>query len=163
MKLAPAAIAIILNEDRSQILLVQRGDVPIWVLPGGGIETTETAQEALVREVWEETGFVVDIVRKCAEYTPVNRLAAFTTIFQCKIVGGKHTLSAESKAVAFFPLLGVTKVLLPLHMQWLQECLTHTTLIKRKLTEVSYIAVVKFLIMHPYHSLRYLWTRFSKK
>ncbi len=35
-------------------------DEEIWITPGGGIESGETAREAAVREVREETGFVVD-------------------------------------------------------------------------------------------------------
>ncbi|MGW6276409.1 NUDIX hydrolase [Kribbella sp. NPDC055071] len=32
-----------------------------WSLPGGGVEFEETVQEAVVREVFEETGYTVDL------------------------------------------------------------------------------------------------------
>lgn len=55
--------ALILSEaDRCVLLLrMQRPDGPgdFWLLPGGGIEPGEDRLEALRREVWEETGFVV--------------------------------------------------------------------------------------------------------
>jgi ADP-ribose pyrophosphatase YjhB (NUDIX family) len=40
---------------------VQRGDI-VWNFPGGGIEEGETPEEACLREVEEETGFIVNIV-----------------------------------------------------------------------------------------------------
>lgn len=57
----PAVSAIILDEDR--ILLVRRGCEPnkgLWSLPGGSIELGETAREAVVREVAEETGLIIE-------------------------------------------------------------------------------------------------------
>ena len=57
-----AAAAIIVRED--QILLIQRGTPPQqgkWSLPGGRVETGETLQEAVAREVFEETGYTVAV------------------------------------------------------------------------------------------------------
>ena len=50
------------HEDK--VLLVQRGKNPgkgQWSLPGGKVEIGETVQAAAVREVFEETGVVVEI------------------------------------------------------------------------------------------------------
>ena len=56
----PGVGALILR--RSSILLVQRARSPLkgyWSLPGGLIETGETIEAALQREVLEETGLIV--------------------------------------------------------------------------------------------------------
>jgi len=48
------------------LLLIQRGHEPsagLWSLPGGRIESGETDAEALVREMREETGLVVEVGR----------------------------------------------------------------------------------------------------
>jgi 8-oxo-dGTP diphosphatase len=48
--------------DGSKVLLIRRGQEPLkgeWSLPGGALELGETLQQAIVREVLEETGLVV--------------------------------------------------------------------------------------------------------
>jgi ADP-ribose pyrophosphatase YjhB (NUDIX family) len=49
--------------DRNRILLVERGREPLkgyWSLPGGVLETGETLEQGIRREVLEETGLVVE-------------------------------------------------------------------------------------------------------
>jgi 8-oxo-dGTP diphosphatase len=51
---------VVLIEGR--VVLIRRGKEPLrgrWVIPGGTVELGETLQEALVREMQEETGILV--------------------------------------------------------------------------------------------------------
>jgi len=53
---------VVLDGDR--VLIVRRGREPLkgqWSIPGGAIEVGETREEALAREIREETGLEVDI------------------------------------------------------------------------------------------------------
>ena len=61
---------VIFSPCRSEVLLVFRRDVPVWVLPGGAIEPNEPPEDAIVREIVEETGFHVKIERLAGAYTP---------------------------------------------------------------------------------------------
>lgn len=58
-----AAVGAIAVRDGA-LLLIRRGHAPSrgrWSLPGGRVEAGESAREALVREMAEETGLVVEV------------------------------------------------------------------------------------------------------
>ena len=50
--------------NQGKLLLVKRRDVPVWVFPGGGIVENETPEKAVIREVLEESGYKVKILKK---------------------------------------------------------------------------------------------------
>ena len=50
-----AAMCIIYNEEEKKMLLEKRTDNGMWCVPGGAIELGESLEEALKREVKEET------------------------------------------------------------------------------------------------------------
>jgi 8-oxo-dGTP diphosphatase len=50
--------------DGSRVLLIRRGHAPLkgqWSLPGGGVETGETLEQAIAREVLEDTGLTIEV------------------------------------------------------------------------------------------------------
>lgn len=58
------AYAVILNEADEILLSWFNGEgvaTPSWTLPGGGVEFDETLTDAVVREVYEETGYHVEV------------------------------------------------------------------------------------------------------
>ena len=84
--------------DRSgRLLLVQRANEPgrgLWSLPGGRVEPGEDDAAALVREMAEETGLVVqsgDLVGR------VRRGRYDIADYRCRVVGG--TLKAGDDAL----------------------------------------------------------------
>ena len=81
------------------ILLVQRGGTPLkgyWSLPGGLVETGETLEEAVAREVLEETGLRVKPVEMFGVFQRIMRDARGKAEYHyvlldyvCRVVGGK--------------------------------------------------------------------------
>lgn len=59
-KTITVALAIITN-DQNDILVVRKKNGLYFALPGGKIETTETANEALIRELNEELNLSFDV------------------------------------------------------------------------------------------------------
>jgi mutator protein MutT len=57
--MVPAVSAVVVNEA-GDILLQRRSDNGFWALPGGAVELGESAGQAIVREVKEETGVDVE-------------------------------------------------------------------------------------------------------
>ena len=62
MEVVQAAVAWVVSQDQTQILLVQNDD-GLWSLPGGRIEDDEGAYAGVIRECYEETGLRVEIDR----------------------------------------------------------------------------------------------------
>jgi mutator protein MutT len=59
-----------------EVLLVERGKAPangLWGLPGGAVEVGETLEEAVVREVLEETNIVVKPLELLTLFNSINR------------------------------------------------------------------------------------------
>jgi 8-oxo-dGTP pyrophosphatase MutT (NUDIX family) len=51
----------IVKRDDSRVLVIKRPDDGLWVPPGGVMEIGETPQEAMARELEEETGYLVTV------------------------------------------------------------------------------------------------------
>lgn len=104
------AAAFILNE-RGEILLQKRGDMLAWGLPGGALELGESAEEAMLREVFEETGLRVKVVAFLGAYTRYfqdypngDRAQSIAFFFICSIVSGELQIDHhETLDLRFFP------------------------------------------------------------
>ena len=73
---AVSADVVVLAEDSASILLIQRKRDPFagsWALPGGFMDMDETASDAAIRELEEETGLVVSQVSQIGAYSDVQR------------------------------------------------------------------------------------------
>ena len=66
--LLPAAFAAVRNAA-GQVLLVRRIDDGNWKLPGGRVEVGETARQAVVREVAEESGISIELTALSGVYS----------------------------------------------------------------------------------------------
>jgi ADP-ribose pyrophosphatase YjhB (NUDIX family) len=106
----PSVTGIVFDE-RDRILLVRQSDGDVWSAPGGSVDPEETPADAVVREVWEETGLHTAPVRllgvyggpSCVvTYPNGDRTAYVMTVFECEVRGGiLRATSDETSAAAF--------------------------------------------------------------
>lgn len=95
-------------DDAGRVLLIQRADNHKWAMPGGACENGDTPAQNAAREVWEETGYQVEITHFLGIFDNGNvdeiKRHAYLLLFGAKVTGGTATLSNESLAVEWFAL-----------------------------------------------------------
>lgn len=100
----PKQIIVVLGivpKNRRLLLLKRRDPRPafngMWELPGGGVEYGETVEQALRREMREETGFHVSVVKQLSGMPSITRseqkFQIFLIAFVVKVTGGTLRLS----------------------------------------------------------------------
>jgi len=64
------------NGDDLEVLLIERGNYPfegMWALPGGFLDMDETLEEAIVRELEEETGLLNVNLKQLFAFSTLGR------------------------------------------------------------------------------------------
>jgi 8-oxo-dGTP diphosphatase len=105
----PAVTVDALIERDGKILLIKRKNEPFsgsWALPGGFVEYGETVEEALHREIAEETGLKVEISSLFNIYSDPKRDPRGHVISICYTGVGFGNLQAGDDAIStqFFSL-----------------------------------------------------------
>lgn len=134
-RLRRSATCAIVFDDAGRVLLHRRTDNGHWALPGGAIEVGETADQTIVREVEEETGYRMKVVRLVGVYSdpvhttityPDGNVNAYVAIaFECRVIGGSSALSDESSAVEWFDVRALPPDFYPGHIPRLQDALAN--------------------------------------
>jgi ADP-ribose pyrophosphatase YjhB (NUDIX family) len=103
------------------ILMVKEKIDDCWSLPGGWSDIGYTAKEIAVKEVWEESGLLVEPIRllavldkKCHEHPP-SPWYTYKLFILCREIGGSLQAGMETNGVEFFalgnlPILSVERI-----------------------------------------------------
>ncbi len=114
--------ALIFNGE--SILLAHRRDIDWWNLPGGGMEAGETVDEAIIREVREETGLKVRVEQLVGVYSKPQKQEVVLT-FRCAVIGGTLCETEESRECRYFLPSALPANTLPKHRQRIEDALLH--------------------------------------
>jgi 8-oxo-dGTP diphosphatase len=109
-------------DDEGRVLLGHRRDVDWWNLPGGGMEAGETVDEALCREVREETGLEVKVGRLVGVYSKPQKQEVVLT-FLCRSTGGTLQPTEETRENRYFAPGALPHNTLPKHRQRVEDAM----------------------------------------
>lgn len=118
-------VAAIIQDGEGKILLQRRSDNGQWGLPGGSVEIGESVRDAIIREVQEETGLTVEVLRlvgvysdpaiQIVRYPDGNVVHYISSLFACRIVEGTLRTCDETLDLKFFDPADPPEDLVPMH------------------------------------------------
>jgi 8-oxo-dGTP pyrophosphatase MutT (NUDIX family) len=100
--------AVVLNHGKALVLREAKGTLD---LPGGRVEDDEGYQEGLIREVLEETGLEIEVLRLAALWwLPRNGKQVEGITYLCKCSRGGVCLSKEHTGYVWVPVEQLRKI-----------------------------------------------------
>ena len=113
------SVCAVIEGEKRKILLVWEGDLPYhdwWVVPGGYVKPDETVQEAVKREVREETGLEIVSDRLIGIYDdfiahedgegPIHHIVI---AYKTRVIGGEAVVTRESREYAWIDVKEIEK------------------------------------------------------
>ncbi len=91
-----------------KLLLVQECTDKRWAMPGGWADVGKSPAEMVIREIREESGFIVKPCKVIGIYDanrsgrPMQFYHAYKILFLCQLIGGQARTSNETLDVGFF-------------------------------------------------------------
>ncbi|MGO3136011.1 MAG: NUDIX hydrolase [Agrococcus casei] len=102
MNLRPAAYCVIIEDGR---MLLSHWIGGAWTLPGGGMDPGEHPEDAALREVTEETGYVAELTGLLgidSFVVPASRriegqgdLQGLRIVYSAKVIGGEYEVEKD--------------------------------------------------------------------
>lgn len=96
-------------DDQQRILMVREtADHGRWTLPGGWADVNLTPAENAVKEVREESGYIVETTKLAAAWDrskqghPASVFSCAKMYFVCRLIGGEATTSLETSEIGWF-------------------------------------------------------------
>ena len=122
-----AAMCIIYDKEKG-ILLEKRTDNGMWWVPGGALELGETLEEALKREVKEETSLDIfnpklfDVKAGVHMIYPNNDEVYYTdVVYEINEYEGELKPDAESKELVWVPIDKLPDNIMPTQIEYIEK------------------------------------------
>lgn len=141
-----------------KILLVKRRDIPVWTIPGGGIEPFETPEEAIIREIKEETGINAMIGRKVALYTSSS--VFITPVYLFTLLPKKEVSldpqNSEVREMGTFSIDALPHVTAPFQIDWIKDAFENKPYFEKHITTITPRYACMVFLKHPIIGIRFL-------
>lgn len=157
------AVGIVFSKNRKGVLLVKRRDLPVWVVPGGGVEPKEKPNEAAKRETEEETGIKVKVVRPTGVYQKLtDSPTGKTYVFECAAVSGKPKLGKETAAVRYWPLRHLPSQLPFYQRTWVEDAAQNLKTVVNKKQDINTKKLFFYYLRSPEIILAYIFRQLTR-
>ena len=127
----PVVSSVVINSDR-EILLVLRDREPLagkWCLPSGFVEVNETIEEAVLRELKEETGIDGKVIRLLDTVSYFNDFYGdlIWVSFEVKNIDGTLCAGDDARAARYFPISDLPELAFPPNTKAVKRFIQHYT------------------------------------
>jgi ADP-ribose pyrophosphatase YjhB (NUDIX family) len=130
------SVAGLIRNSENQLLFIRKSEDGVWGLPAGAIEPGETPKEAVVREVFEETGLKVNLNKIVGVFGGANfrhtypsgdQVEYLITLFTCEILEVSVATDNEISEMKYFSQAEMPNIAIPYPVEVLygtgSECL----------------------------------------
>jgi 8-oxo-dGTP pyrophosphatase MutT (NUDIX family) len=99
------AAGAVLENDAGEVAVIYRPKYEDWTLPKGKLEPGETEEEAAVREVEEETGYLGELGDELGQvsYTDRHGRPKVVRYWRMKVTGGEFQPNREVSELLWLP------------------------------------------------------------
>ncbi|MDX1622273.1 MAG: NUDIX domain-containing protein [Nitriliruptorales bacterium] len=117
-----AGVFTLIRDEADRVLLCHRRDLDLWNMPGGALEPAEAPWDGAAREVKEEVGFDVEIIRLVGLYWK-EKAKEIVFQFEGAVVSGHPSTSEEADDVRYFGLNELPENLSPSQRERIEQAL----------------------------------------